>query len=321
MLLAIVVMIGSAAAAAAYLSNLGRAPAPLILGVVHQTEIRTAPETSGRLASFQVTAGQDVRKGDILAMLSAPELTAALQDARANAAKARAERANVYAGTRKEEIDIAAQNLRIAEANLTLARQQHARSAALALREFASAQQLDERAAELRKAEASLGLMQASYDESVAGPTKEERDIADAKVALADAAAANLEAKLAKAMLVAPSDGMVGLLVAEPGEAISAGQPVMTLEPRNERWFTFTIREDRLAKIAVGSLVNLQAAGGHRIEAHVTELRPLGEFAVWRAARAVGDHDTNSFLMRADPSTPTPGMEPGMSVWIDRDRD
>jgi len=51
----------------------------------------------------------------------------------------------------------------------------------------------------------------------------------------------------------------------------------------------------------------------------VTELRPLGEFAVWRAARAVGDHDINSFLLRADPVGEVTGLEPGMSVWIDRE--
>jgi hypothetical protein len=37
----------------------------------------------------------------------------------------------------------------------------------------------------------------------------------------------------------------------------------------------------------------------------------------WRAARAVGDHDINNFLLRADPTGPTPKLEPGMTVWID----
>jgi HlyD family secretion protein len=47
-------------------------------------------------------------------------------------------------------------------------------------------------------------------------------------------------------------------------------------------------------------------------------LRPLGEFATWRAARAVGDHDINSFLVRADPIAETLELEPGMTVWLDR---
>ena len=136
----------------------------------------------------------------------------------------------------------------------------------------------------------------------MAGPTAEERAIAKAKVVYAEAALADIEAKLAKTTLVAPVDGVVSLLVAEPGEVISPGQPIMTLEAANERWFTFTVREDALSGITVGSPLRLLTAKGDRIEAKVTELRPLGEFAVWRAARAVGDHDLNSFLVRADPT-------------------
>ncbi|MBV8964074.1 MAG: HlyD family secretion protein, partial [Hyphomicrobiales bacterium] len=62
----------------------------------------------------------------------------------------------------------------------------------------------------------------------------------------------------------------------------------------------------------------LLTAKGDRVETRVTELRPLGEFAVWRAARAVGDHDINSFLLRADPTGDVGDLEPGMTVWIDR---
>ena len=74
-----------------------------------------------------------------------------------------------------------------------------------------------------------------------------------------------------------------------------------------------------LAGVALGSKLTLKTSSGDRFEARVTELRPLGEFAVWRAARAVGDHDLNSFLLRADPIGPAPGLEPGMSVWIDEE--
>ena len=94
----------------------------------------------------------------------------------------------------------------------------------------------------------------------------------------------------------------------------------MTIARGRERWFTFTIREDRLGDIGIGKPLFLRTAKGDRIEARVTELRPLGEFAVWDAARAVGDHDINSFLMRADPLRATDGLEPGMTVWIDDDQ-
>ena len=83
-----------------------------------------------------VAAGQRVHKGDVLAILSSPELAALVEEAKASAANARADRANVYAGARKEEVDIAARDVEIAESNLTLAREQHNRAAALAAKNF-----------------------------------------------------------------------------------------------------------------------------------------------------------------------------------------
>jgi HlyD family secretion protein len=42
-----------------------------------------------------------------------------------------------------------------------------------------------------------------------------------------------------------------------------------------------------------------------------------GEFATWRAARVVGDHDLNTFLVRTDPvGLVSPELQPGMSVWL-----
>jgi HlyD family secretion protein len=260
---------------------------------------------------------QSVRRGDVIAVLSSPEVAASLEEAKANAESARANLANVVAGVRQEERDTAAQNVAIAASNVTLAKEQFARVSVLAAKNYASRQQYDEDAAALGEAQASFALAEAALAQSKIGPTKEELGIAQSQVGLALATVVDLEAQLAKTTLTSPVDGIARLLVAEPGEAISPGQPVLTLAVTGERWFTFTIREDRLQGMTIGSKIALKTAAGDRFEGKVTELRPLGEFAVWRAARAVGDHDLNSFLLRADPIGPAPKLEPGMTVWID----
>ena len=297
-----VVILGGAAAAFRFETQ--RKSTPPLIGVVHETEIRIAPDISARLASLSVKPLQPVRKGDVIAVLSSPEVAASLEEAKANAESARANLANVVAGVRQEERDTAAQNVAIAASNVTLAKEQFARVSVLAAKNYASKQQYDEDAAALSKAEASLVLANAAFDQTKAGPTKEELAVAQSQVALAQATVADLEAQLAKTTLTSPVDGIARLLVAERGEAISPGQPVLTLGVDGDRWFTFTIREDRLQGLTIGSKVALRTAAGDRFEAEVTELRPLGEFAVWRAARAVGDHDINNFLLRADPTRP-----------------
>ena len=313
------VMVGMAVLAVAVITAIAlldrpRAGLP-IAGMVRQTEIRIAPEITGRLLSVAAKSGQAVRKGELLATLDNPELAASLGEARAAWAAAKAERDRIYSGLRAEEVAILAQSVETAEANLMLARQEISRTTALAARDFASRQQLDDRTAAFASSEADLDLKRAQHAAGSAGPTAEERALADARVALAAATVADLQAKLDKTRLVAPVDGTVGVIVVEAGEIVPIGKPVLMLDS-GKPWFAFTLREDVLGRLTVGSVVDLTTSTGQHIAARVTELRPLGEFATWRAARAVGDHDLNSFRLRLDSVAKGDGLQPGMSVWL-----
>src|SRR6202165_6226215 len=76
-----------------------------IVGVVRATEVRVEPEVNGQLVSIGVEKGSYVHAGDVLARLSAVELTAQADQARAALASATANRNNVYAGVRREQVD------------------------------------------------------------------------------------------------------------------------------------------------------------------------------------------------------------------------
>src|SRR6516225_12117258 len=76
-----------------------------IVGVVRATEVRVEPEVDGQLASIAVEKGAHVHAGDVLARLSAVDLTAQVDQARAAHASAKADRDNVYAGVRREQVD------------------------------------------------------------------------------------------------------------------------------------------------------------------------------------------------------------------------
>ena len=77
-----------------------------IVGIVRATEIRVEPEVNGQLVSIAVEKGAHVRMGDVLARLSAVELTAQADQARAALASATASRNNVYAGVRREQVEL-----------------------------------------------------------------------------------------------------------------------------------------------------------------------------------------------------------------------
>jgi HlyD family secretion protein len=292
---------------------------PPIVGVVHTTEVRVAPEVGGQLAAIKFHKGERVRAGDVVAALSAIELTAAVNQARAALAAATADRNNIYAGVRAEEVAALAAEIAKAKSRLEYAKQQVARTAYLARSDTASQQSLDQAQNDVASAKADVAEAQANHDAAVAGPTREQRAIADGQVEAAAAPLAVLERRLAKTMLRAPADGVVSVVVVEVGENIHAGQPVLVIEEAGKQWLSFNAREDRLNGLTVGSTVDVARAGARAATlALVTELAPLGPFATWQAERAVGDHDRSTLRLRLDPQGDPVGLEPGLTVWLSR---
>jgi HlyD family secretion protein len=290
-----------------------------IVGVVRTTEIRIAPEVSGQLAKINVEPGARVRAGDIVAELSAIELTAAVVQARTQLAAAKASRDNVYAGVRAEQVASLAAEIAKARARLDYAQTQLTRTSTLASTDNATKQALDQAENDVANARADVADAEANHQAAVAGPTREERAIADAEVEAAASALGVLERRLNKTILRAPADGVVSVIVAEIGENIHAGQPVLVIAETGKQFLSFNAREDLLHGLTVGASVNVRRLGAaEKTPALVTELRPLGTFAIWQAERAVGDHDRNTLRLRLDLQGDPNGFEPGMLVWLDR---
>jgi len=289
-----------------------------IVGVVRATEVRVEPEVDGQLASIAVEKGARVHAGDVLARLSAIELTAQADQARAALASATANRNNVYAGVRREQVDSLKAGIAKASARLEYVQAQLARTSTLARQSFESQQALDQAENDAASARADVAEAQANYDAAVAGPTREERAISDAQMQAAAAAVAVLERRLEKMILRAPVDGVVSVVAAEPGENVHAGQPILMVEAEGEQWLSFNAREDHLSGFTIGRTVSVMRNGADgAINAVITELRPIGTFATWQAERVIGDHDRNTLRLRLDPKAEPAGLEPGVTVWIE----
>jgi HlyD family secretion protein len=293
-------------------------PVPIV-GVVRATEVRVEPEVNGQLVSIAVEKGARVHAGDILARLSAVELTAQAEQARAALASAIANRNNVYAGVRREQVDSLKAAIAKASARRDYVEAQLTRTSTLARQNFESQQSLDQAENDAASARADVAEAQANYDAALAGPTREERTIADAQVQAAAAAVTVLERRLDKMALRAPADGVVSVIAAEVGENVRAGQPILMVEAAGKQWLSFNLREDHLNRLAMGETASVKRNGANgTIKAVITELRPLGVFATWQAERVIGDHDRNTLRLRLDARGGTTGLEPGMTVWIER---
>ena len=289
-----------------------------LIGVVRTTEIRVAPEVGGQLVTINVQKGDHVKAGDVVAQLSAIELSASVVQARAALDEASAQRDNVYAGVRAEEVASLASAIDKAKSRLDYAQSELTRKAQLVPNNAASQQDLDQAVNDAATARADVAEAQANHAAAVTGPTREERAIADAQVKAAARAVEVLERRLDKTTLRAPADGIVTVIVAEVGENLTAGQPVLAIAATGKQWLSFNVREDMLHGLTVGDKVEVVRAGEEPRPATVTELTPLGSFATWQAERAIGDHDRSTLRLRLDPDGNPKGFEPGMTVWIKR---
>jgi len=271
------------------------------------------------LARFLVEPGSKVQPGQPVALLDNPELWAAVGVARAQVDRARSDRARVYAGVRDEQVQGLQREVAKAQAVHAQAVQELNRKSVLAMRSDASLQELDEAKAEEARSAADIAIAEARFAEAQHGPTAEERALADATLAASEAARDVVEARAAKMLLRAPVAGTIAIEAAEPGEAVVPGEPVFTMVPEHGLWFGFNLREDRLRDLAIGAAVPVRSgSNAAAVNAKLVELRDLGEFAVWRAARATGDHDLNTFFLRLDPVAAAPDLAPGQTVWLAR---
>jgi multidrug resistance efflux pump len=136
-MVALGLIVVAAGVGAYWLSRPASAP---IVGVVRTTEVRIAPEVGGLLTAIKVRKGNNVSAGEVVAELSAIELTASVGQARAALDAATADRNNVYAGVRAEQVASRKAEIAKAKSRLEYAEQQVNRTETLARTDNASQQ-------------------------------------------------------------------------------------------------------------------------------------------------------------------------------------
>ena len=276
-------------------------PVPnFIQGEVEATSIKVSSKVPGRIEQMDVKEGQKVTKGQQLFILSTPEVQAKLQQAQAarDAASAQSEKAR--RGARSQEIEAAFNMWKKAEAGRDLAQKSYDRVKNLYEQGVLPAQKFDEASANLEAMTTTAKAAKSQYDMAVEGARREDRAAAAALVAQASGAVSEVESYAKDAIQYSPIDGEVSTVIAEPGELIGSGYPVITLLDMNDMWVTFNIKEDLLPKVKIGSELNAYVPGlAQTIRLKVNYMAPQAEYATWSATKTRGDFDIRTFEVKA----------------------
>ena len=129
-----------------------------------------------------------------------------------------------------------------------------------------------------------------------------------------------VESYISDAMVYSPVDGEVSTIIAEQGELVGTGYPVVAILDTSDTWVTFNIKETLLPKIVTGMRMKAYVpALGRDVDLEVTYISVQADFATWSATRTQGSFDIRTFAVKARPVTDVENIRPGMSVLVDWD--
>lgn len=292
----------------------------LLQGTVECTTYKASSKIAGRIEEMKVEEGQQVEKGELLYVLSTPELDAKLKQAEAVREAASAMDRKALSGARVQQVDAALNMWQKAQAGKALAEKTFERVQRLYDQGVVPAQKYDEAKANYDAMAATEQAARSQYQLVKDGASKEEKEAASAQVQQAQGAVSEVEAYLRDAMVYSPIAGEVSTVIAEEGELVGTGYPVVAILDMSDLWVTFNIKETLMPRIHIGTrFAGYVPALDRQVEFEVYYIAPQADFATWSATRTQGGFDIRTFAVKARARENTDYMRPGMSVLVDWD--
>lgn len=294
-------------------------PQPIVLqGRIEAKEIYLSSKIPSRLLSTEVSEGESVVKGQLLATLESPEILA--KEVQAIAAKdaAKAQMLKAQNGARAEEISAYKNVYEKAKVAADVMVKTYTRIENLYADGVVSAQKRDEAYA---KKEAALNDKEAAYNQykiALKGARNEDISAANAMVKKAEGAISELESYKTERFITSPINAEVLDFLPEEGELIGAGYPIAHLVDLTNSYAIINIKETDLSHFKKGNVfvANVPALNNKEIKFKIYYIAPLGDYATWNATKTTGDFDVRTFEIKAKPIDKENELRPGMSVLI-----
>lgn len=253
-------------------------------GRIEATEINVSAKLGGRVEDILVREGEFVTAGTPLVRMQTTVLKAQRDEARAMRQQAitSVQTARAQVAMRESELAAAQANIVQAESNLDAAMRRLARSETLSKEGAASLQDLDDDRARVQTARAVVAAMQAQAVAAGSAIEAARAQVvgAESSVTASEATVARIDADIADSTLASPRAGRVQYLIAQPGEVVSAGAPILNLVDVSDVYMTFFLPETVAGRVALGSEVRviLDAAPQFVFPAQVSFVADIAQF-------------------------------------------
>ncbi len=313
------------------------------VGFALGTEYLVAPHVAGRIETLQVSPGQRVRAGQIVATLGAEAIDAELAILAAERERLTAELGAVRSDSQVRNFDtvrefdesVASAELALrtarADRNIRAAEYKALSSQTEVLKNLVDQRMADRReldalmvqhttlSEELQTAEAQIKQLASQASAAKARRSLLPTDAAtqavrplQAELAVIAGQEQLLAARRNEIVLRAPADGEVAAIHLRPGEVAVVGAPIVTIVAANASEVLVCLRESQAAHVAVGERVQLapRERGGPGVSGRITRVGPrIAELPqrCWRNPE-LPEWGREAYVSLAEPAPLLPGQ-------------
>jgi multidrug resistance efflux pump len=322
----LVIIVAAGAGAYAYVN---RRPAALILtGIVTTNDVIVSPQIAGQIGQLLVNEGDQVRRDQLVAVITPDELKAETayyaqnveglsSQVRESEATLRFQQRQTADQIAQAESTLAASEAQVkaAAADLQNAHSTYGRTQTLAEQRIASPQELDQARAAFDAAQAKLDSLRKQVDaqRATVALARANADQVAARrsqvqtnqhlQAAASAQRAKADVRLRYTEIKAPIDGIVDVRAVRAGEYVNPGQPVVTLINPDDLWVRVDVEETYIDRVRLGDTLTVRLPSGVERAGRVFYRGADASFATQRdVSRTKRDIKTFEIRLRVDNS-------------------
>jgi multidrug resistance efflux pump len=317
-----------------------------LIGTVDANEVLVSAKIPGRIQTLAVDEGQEVKAGQLIAVVESDDLHAALDAAEASASSQKWKLSGsvdteqqTSGETHSAEVNAEAM-LKAARATLVEAQAQFAhqqadtsRTVALAAQGIMSQQTKDEQVTSLQADQAAVdaarenvaaaeaSLRQARAHELLTTVTEHTVDSTRYDLANARALADQEKVEVGYSQVFAPVSGKVNVLAARQGEVLAAGAPIVTIMDLTQTWIYAPLPETQADSVQIGDSLRVVMPSGATMQGKVINKAAQADFATQRDVSS-RKRDIKTVQLKLLIANPSERYVPGMTaeVYIPRSR-
>jgi len=311
-----------------------------LIGTVDANEVVVSAKIPGRIQSLLVEEGQEVKAGQLIAVIESADLDAARKAAEANVSSNRGklgESVETERQTRGETsnatvnaeamVSAARASLSQAQANYDHQQADTSRIVALARQGIDSEQAKDEAVTSLQASKAAVdtardnltaaeaSLRQARAHELLTAVAARTVDSARDTVANSRFLADQAQVELGYAQVYAPVSGKVNVWAARQGEVVAAGAAIVTIMDLTQTWIYAPLPETQADAVQLGDSLRVVMPSGAAFQGKVINKSAQADFATQRDVSA-RKRDIKTIQLKLLIDNPGERWVPGMTAEV-----